>query len=243
MSALLLLGLLVFAIWLTATLLRAPDDAGSLRKPGAAARHRAWTAAQSDECKMAVHECGHAVAAWCCTAVSAIGGITMERETGGGVLYTFVFKMGSVADSHWCDTVISLAGIAAEVHTYGRCRGGPARTDLSKAREAARELVKLGSPSPPWGKSKHLNVLPFDKVWEDAPSAAEVAILSQAYRMARDIVKAHGHSFYRLVSVLLTRKTVTEKEAAVVLGRRPKRLVGLLRPTFLMPHGGLEKAA
>lgn len=122
-------------------LARPPERAGEPKKIRSLNEHRA-----------AVHEAGHAVCAWLHPRVR-ITRITIDDCPPGQV--GRVELMGPVTPgddaSLWCDIVVSLGGIAAEVHRFNLFRSGQAAPDLERAVATARVLVERGSTTSPWG--------------------------------------------------------------------------------------------
>jgi ATP-dependent Zn protease len=141
----------------------------------------------------------------------------------------------------WCDIVIHLAGMAAEIAAYGRTRSGGCSSDLTRARNLARVLHAKGKTQPPWKILERKHTLSFDKIIVDLdPQHGQ--ILRDAYHMAHAILEAHGNKFYKVVSVLLTRKTASAADIESVLGPRAFVKVmgvpvaaGWFKPTFILP--------
>lgn len=168
------------------------------------------------ECRVAVHEAGHAAAAWCCTLVAAVNVATIENTDGGGVVKYSFLNVPS-PDAAWCRAVISLAGVAAEAHVYARWKTRGAEADISGALElahAARGHV------PPWERLRGKNDLGFQKMFTQKIEPEDLAFLEESFHMARRILRAHGSDFFRLVSALLAMRTARELHLEPVLGRR-----------------------
>jgi hypothetical protein len=183
------------------------------------------------ECRRAVHEAGHAVAAWCCTAASDVH-ITIEAKDGGKVTW---MMHGDSIDVLWHRLVIALAGAAAEAMVYKRSR--PEASSASDF-QAAREYAELIGRAPaPWGDPGGPTIA-FDKIYRASPiSTPARANLEAAYRMARRVIRAHGRDYYRIVSLLLTRRTVREHDVVHILGHRgPMRLLAPFGPRFVLPR-------
>src|SRR5271166_3771290 len=86
-------------------------------------------AVDTQECRLAVHEAGHAVAGWCCTLVGEVAVATIEAKSGGYVRHSYYKIDGPEAE--WCEMVISLAGVVAEATVYSRWRTRGCEQDLS----------------------------------------------------------------------------------------------------------------
>jgi ATP-dependent Zn protease len=191
-----------------------------LRVPGAASVDTA-------ECRLAVHEAGHAVAAWCCTLVSEVTIATIEAKDrgagwdGGFVNYTYYRTYWSSGD--WCKMVIALAGVAAEALVYSRWRSTGSERDLLQALEIAEGLVAKGAAEHiPW---QRLGETPgrapdLGKAFKTRPPAAVAENLNEGYRMARHVLGSHGGAFFKVVSMLLAKKSTTRADMEQVLGKR-----------------------
>jgi ATP-dependent Zn protease len=191
------------------------------------------------ENRAAVHEAGHTVAAWCCTQVHDLRSVTIELKEGG--LTSFWSYDNDTPESRWCDIVINLAGLAAEIAAYGKFRGAECESDLNKARQQAKHLAAEGLLTPPWKAPKRRRKFSFDKVFH-ALDPNQARILAEAYDMAHQILEAYGNSFHRLVSMLLTRKTASATDLEAVLGPRAHvKLIGIpvavgwVKPNFILP--------
>lgn len=155
------------------------------------------------------------VAAWFCTSVQTIQLATIEAAHGGSVNYRA--RAGGGNDQIWCDLVIRLAGVAAEVKVYGKLPATPSTNDLNEARASAG----LVSGVPPWevlaGGSKKF---PFDQIYVTRLSAVDLAVLNLAYAKARDLIEMLGPRYFLLVALLLACKSVREAQVAEILGSR-----------------------
>lgn len=191
----------------------------------------------SDECKIAVHEAGHAVTAWCCTIVGNVKEAGIWAD-GGAVKFSLRYYDSS--DVRWCNLVLCMAGAAAEIAVFGKVKTIESRGDLLEARTMAEELVGKGDGTSPWRiKSLDSKSLPFAQIYVPPITSDEEIILRNAYATAKDLVRAHGDRFYRLVRALMVNKTMSEKDLEKILHKRAfARLVGMLKPTFLVPGTG-----
>ncbi|MGH6879053.1 MAG: hypothetical protein ACREHV_16970 [Rhizomicrobium sp.] len=194
--------------------------------------------------RAAVHEAGHTTAAWCCTLVIDVTSATIENYEAGkfaGGLTSYQFYSQDNPHNRWCQMVIQLAGIAAEIEAYGKMQSAEGKSDLVNAREIAQALAKDGHLTPPW-KASRKRFLPFDKMFV-AISPEEKQIFDVAYNMAHTILDAHGTRYFKLVSLLLMHKTVDSAKIESILGRRHftrfmtlPTLRGWFRPTFVFPR-------
>ena len=204
---------------------------GGRERRDAPSRDNQMEAIDTIECRKAVHEAGHAVAAWCCTAATDVR-ITIEASDGGRVDWTM---NDSGIDVEWHMLVITLAGAAAEAMVYKRSRReASSKNDFRAAREHAE---RIGSTDSPW-KDPGGPTIAFEKIYHAPPlSTTARANLEAAYRMARHVIRAHGRDYYRIVSLLLTRRTVSERDVVHILGdRAPMRLLKPFGPRFVLPR-------
>jgi len=191
------------------------------------------------ECRTAVHEAGHTIAAWMCSAVNKMELMTVEHKDGGRVSYTI--HSADTPNGLWCLLVILLSGIAAEISVYGRTRAAPASSDLIKSREIAAELVEKDCLIPPWKVPDRGRTLHFEDMYASPLSSSEAIVLKRAYHMAHAVLSSHEKAHQRVVSMLLTKKSVGEADVEVILGTRAfTRFVGIIRPTFVMPKSKRE---
>lgn len=183
----------------------------------------------TQEFRVAVHEAGHAITAWLCTAVVNINHITIS-DHGGQTNVTMTKKS---LDAFWCDLVITLAGFAAEVTIYRNGRSGPMANDLLIARELANILIQNGANTSPWKKVSS-GTLNFQKMFQQPLSENERQVIEAGYQHARYLLQQHLSSHHRLVVYLLRHRTVTEKEMETLFGKRTFIFTaGLFRDTFV----------
>jgi len=219
-----LLVLILCAAAIVIFLKRTAPKIADVRAP----RPRPFT--DTPECRIAVHEAGHAVAAWSCTCVTGMIIATIETETGGVVEYTI--HSSETPDGMWCLLTITLAGVAAETFVHGKAGTLSSETDLIKARKLAEQIAAKGWASP-W---KLEGEVPKFDIYDPPLKPQEVEVLQHSFRMAKHIVRAHDRQFHRMVVLLLTHKTVRESDVENVLGRRNfTKVMGLVRPTFIVP--------
>lgn len=186
------------------------------------------------ETRAAVHEAGHAIAAWFCTNVVEVSWAYITPEGSGKVKYTCrrdPSASAAYSETKWCDLVICLAGITAEIVVYGKTRSGPAAKDLEEALGHARALA--GSEAP-WETSDSVRV-PFETAFRHPLSAAEFKVFQAGYQMAKRLVLSRERQLYQLVSALLMWRRTGPAEMERFLGSRFTALiVGLFKPKFLV---------
>jgi ATP-dependent Zn protease len=229
-----LVGLLAGFVWLIRESNKLKEKPVT-KKPKGKAPHR-----HIFQNRAAVHEAGHTLAAWCCTLVDTVDSVTIERPEGGHVLYRQ--NVADTTEGVWCELVITLAGLAAEISEFNVIRSGESESDLQKSLASAKNLASNGSTKSPWGTFSREKTLKFKNMYRDLEPVHE-QILAEAYTMCHEIIEAHGNKFYKLVSVLLTKKTISQSDLESVLGNRsfinivksPIKL-GLFKPGFIIPR-------
>ncbi len=191
------------------------------------------TTPDTRECRLAVHEAGHLTAAWFSTTVVKVHLATIEATYGGRVSWDYYSGSHEKA---WHQLVICLAGIAAELCVYGKYRSGESTGDLQKALVLARQLAKGGTEAPWTLEESLVKSFPFASVYVERPTAKEIAVLNTAYVKARGLLKTVNFRYFRLVSLLLSCKSVGEKQVAEILGSRGFiRALGYVKPAFVLP--------
>ena len=185
--------------------------------------------------RAAIHEAGHVVAAWRCTAV---GEIDFARVGDGDGLVRFSFIRHSNA-CDWCRVVIALAGPAAEAMTYASGRSLESRSDLAGALRLAEALAGTRAPwKIPEGKT-----FDFEKLFHPRPPEAVLSVLRDAYRTARRIVRGDRHGVHAVASALLAKKKLRHRDLEVALGPRLGTLILIpFGPRFVLPAKEKEAA-
>jgi ATP-dependent Zn protease len=257
LGALGILGLVV-AVLIRRRANGGPDEPLTLRVPEAAR-------IDTRDCRMAVHEAGHAAAAWCCTAVSEVSSARIDAKNGGEVEYLF-YGGARTAEHAWCGLVITLSGIAAEGLVYSRWKtrnqltfeGGDGyllskEKDLAAALTLAEDILSL-SGACPWPRDEAMARLSPDprKIYKKISNEA-ADVWQESYWMSKSLLRAHGASFFELVSLLLAKRKASSSDLEIVLGKRRVALLAamgswiesvvreegkpkLLLPKFLLPQ-------
>jgi hypothetical protein len=181
------------------------------------------------EVRAAIHEAGHAVTAWRCTAV---GEIEFVRVGGGEGLVRFSFSPRRSVACDWCRVVIALAGPAAEAMTYASGRSLESRSDLTSALRFAESLA---GTRPPW-KVPEGKTFDFEKLFHPRPPEAVLLVLCDAYRTARRIVRGDRRGVHVVASALLSKKKISHRDLEVALGPRYGTILLMpFGPRFVMP--------
>jgi len=182
------------------------------------------------EYRAAVHEAGHAVAAWCGHPyVVRISKITIDDGSMGEGRVEYATTKGRngklEADRVWCDIVVSLGGIAAEMVEFNRMRSGPAKSDLEQARQSVAALVSAGAKNPPWDVAEVAAVAdgPFDmaKVYRSVSEGSEEArILNLCYDRAKYLVVRNQSLLEKVTESLLQTGVLTGISLVRIFGLR-----------------------
>jgi hypothetical protein len=201
---------------------RQPDPSNGIQK--FSGNHTRRTVVQ-------IHEAGHVVTAWYCTAVKEI---SVETDLPmGGITRVEVIGLQR-SDVIWNQIVFKLGGVAAECLVFGKFNSASAEGDLLGALEYAEILVRRGQKASPAKTAGR--VIPFEKIYVHTIGEAERDILLAAYVQARDLINARSLEFYRLVSFLIHHNRATESQMETVLGSRAAyRLLGTMGIVYPMP--------
>ena len=178
------------------------------------------------EIRTAIHEAGHAISAWCCTLVINVETVVVKDGGHEGHVRSEYFAL-ETPKARWCHLVILLSGVAAEAMIYRRGRSAGSKKDLMTALEHAESIA---DESPPWKKNVLHRSIDFSKMYEPRPSPQTIQNLEEGYRMAKHVLCANEARFYRVVSALLAKKSLSKTDLEPLLGSRKKM-------RFLMPFG------
>ncbi len=159
------------------------------------------------------HESGHALLAWLCSHAEVVG-LDLEDQGNGKVTYVTYRSPSRQSDLAWAQVVISLGGIAGELHVYSRFRSGTASRDLAQAREAAADVrtVPAGSAAPDAVFDRPVFQVPLDD--------HERTVLNAALGEARRLLIDHQARYWRLVDRCLGQDQLAAPEIEAALGSR-----------------------
>jgi ATP-dependent Zn protease len=170
---------------------------------------------------LAVHEAGHAISLWWCSAIKYLMHITIIKPDGGGeVRYMHYYLDDNNSDLLWCELVIALGGLAGELVVIKKFSTTPATKDLMVARETAAKLEKLNTPPPPWKEIQVTKPTPFQDFYTAPLTPAELSSLNQAFEYAKYLIKTRIDDHKKIVSKVLKLKTLTEEQTMKLLGSR-----------------------
>jgi ATP-dependent Zn protease len=204
--------------------------------PGADGKIRPRPAFVTESLAIAIHESGHAVAAWCSTCTKSVDRISIDEPYGGIAQRTEA--PGSGPDFHWSRIVIGLAGIAAEGLVIGKIGRG-STVDLSKARKEAEDLVALGPKVAcdiPWDAAfADGATLDISRMFHGQMDPVVRGILNVSYRQARRIVRLHHSAFERTVDALMAKRVLQGADLDAVLDPDFGFLCKRMRPIFVLP--------
>lgn len=182
---------------------------------------------------IAIHEAGHAIAAWWCSAAERIENLTITAKNGGGVMNYRAYN-SSETDHYWCLLVIVLAGWAADNVISNKFRIAEADSDLNKAKEFAK-LIQSSYKLPPWIIKTVSLPFPFQNFY--SVSSNELAILQQAFEFAKFVIVKQKKLHLELVKLLMKRKTINSSEIEELLGNREMiRTSGITQSAFYFPR-------
>jgi cell division protease FtsH len=210
----------------------------------------------------AIHEAGHAVAAWFLKPSEAVQVITIQkRESALGLVHTMDLeeRFSRTRDELLADIKVMLAGLAAEYVWYDQTTSGPS-SDLRAATMVAAQMVAyygMGKslvsaaaiPPPAFGSDALSGLL------SSGPIRVEVeAILEQCREDVTELLTRKAHVIESLRDKLLVDEQVTGDEFARLMDllgetrepsrtlRRPPRVLGAL-PMGTRPNGNGNGAA
>ena len=178
----------------------------------------------------AVHEAGHLVAAWYCTAVGRIEAASIHGAgsnvpgADGFVRYT------CDDDANWCAAVIAMAGMAAEVIVFNRVNPTNSSDDLS----VARNRLSLES-RPRWALPDSTTPrLPFQDMFRGPLPGELLNDIQHAFHVACLILQHYRERFLKAVSILMTLETVRESDLHELLdNRQATRILNMSGARFL----------
>ena len=167
------------------------------------------------ETQTAVHEAGHVIVAYCCSAVKNIVSVSIvpdlnKKDSG-------ITHIEFNSPPNWCDVIIALSGMVGEIITYGTCSYGAIEKDLIMAKRITKKLLLRKVPftfDVPASQS-----VKFIGAFEDV-EPEEAMMLEISYRMARHIIVSQQDKFHRLIALLLHHKICNESQLSSVLGSR-----------------------
>jgi ATP-dependent Zn protease len=170
-----------------------------------------------------VHEAGHTLLAWHCTAVADVLLVNVRANASGGpggFVRNAWMTAGPQPATNWCRLVVALGGFAAEMMVMQRASSGPSREDLLEAAALCRAIVRAGGAEPPWPAPREREIA-FERAFAEEMSGAELAVMRAGYATARDLLARRAESLTRLVVFLLRKPVARGDELAEVLGHRP----------------------
>lgn len=170
-----------------------------------------------------VHEAGHALLAWYCTAVAYILHVDTVKSgdgTPGGHVRAAWYVSAPQPAADWCRLVVALGGLAAEMLVVRRVSSMASASDLLDAAARCRAIVRAGGVSPPW-PAPTAPGFPFESVFTDPLTEAELRVMRVGYATARDLLARHPAELARLIALLVERPFVRGEDLRPALGPRP----------------------
>lgn len=173
--------------------------------------------------KVAIHEAGHLITAWKCTAIHSIQSVKLDKYEGCVSYIAYIKKDDN--KYNWCSLVISLAGMAAEVIYLKKIRTGPCAADLINARIVVAELIKGNfEPEEIDGPS-----LKFDNMFVKQLTEQELKIFRAGFAKAKDIILAEPNFLY-YANRLCEKSFWDEEDVKQLLDKNLPVLKPLLQP-------------
>lgn len=163
--------------------------------------------------RVAVHEAGHAIVAFCCSKVVSITSANIDIDH-GSVIY--IYSCNKSAKSLYAQMVISLAGLASELINYNKCNGIHAEKDLQNTLDCLDKISIIDLSKIKLHKTK----IDISKMYSRSFTDLEKRILNSAYYDSRNIIKSFGEKYYKLISLLLSKNKVSESDMENILGSR-----------------------
>lgn len=173
--------------------------------------------------RVVVHEAGHALTAWHCTAVARVLSVNVlqnSRGGPGGFVRSAWLTTAPAPALAWCQLVVALGGLAAEMEILRSCRSAPASDDFRDAALLCRAIVQAGAVEPPWPALPE-RAIALERAFAESPPDDEARVLRAGYAKARDLVAERRRALARLVVLLADRRVVGGVELEGPLGSRP----------------------
>lgn len=163
------------------------------------------------------HEAGHTIVAWCCPLVGMVTGVTIEPLPGGRTAWSGLTTHDwlvppGLAERQWWDIVIAMAGLAAEMLTYGELRTLPPRRDILDALAAVRVMCRDHGCPPATG--------PLSLPLSVRCSPVEASVLERAFRQACRLVADRRQAHALLARTLVDKRRLSPAELRAMLGPR-----------------------
>ncbi len=166
---------------------------------------------------ISTHEAGHTIVAWCCPLVGRVTGVSIEPLPGGRAawsgLTTHDWRVPpGLAERQWWDIVIAMAGLAAEMLTYGELRTLPPRRDILDALAVVRVMCgEHACPPATASLSLPLSV---------RCSPVEASTLEHAFRQAYRLLADRRDMHSLLARTLVHTRHLSALELEAMLGSR-----------------------
>ena len=175
----------------------------------------------------AVHEAGHATAAWFSIFTESIDSLLIRPDGSGQIVYAVYATKKPESHILWCDMVVALSGFCAEGRVFGRFRSEQCSKDLVEARRCAELVV---GTNPPW-KPQILRTIKFHEAYQDPVKDDVREALQIGYTMACTLLETHNSKMLACAKRLLGKKTLTEADLQEIFGKRSYRILAPFEST------------
>lgn len=176
-----------------------------------------------------IHEAGHAIAGWYCNLyfniyIELFSMTKIEKQKYAGLCWANINKDYSSEYDYWAAAIYKLAGLAAEEVIMGECKFPCAEADLNSAYEFA-SMANFSTPPTnlfigfDFDKDCQSKI-DFSKILNKPVSEFDTIILNRCFALAKQLISAKRDQIDRLISLLYTKFSFTQKEFEAVLGKR-----------------------
>lgn len=179
--------------------------------------------------RVPVHEAGHLMLAWYSNIVTEIFLVEANMFFKNGVVRYYTIDPNSRDDTiycHWTEVIIGIGGICAELFVYKNSKSLPAKLDLSQLRDRVDKILDLDNTFKQDVSCKLTQ--DFSKGFSNGLTKKELHLFNVAYNEAYEIFQKRKAKFYRLVSILVRHRTLTNKQIEKILGSRA--ILRIVRP-------------
>lgn len=175
------------------------------------------------EYRAAIHEAGHTICAWHDPYVRRITLVTIDPTRAGLAGHVnYTASTNPAAAAKWYAISVNMGGIASEFCEFGKARSGGSKRDLEHAREAAKAIVKAGSPVAPWARAEE-RVEASDNIARMFGSGLDPEIgriLNIGYAYSRDLVEQDRARLMLVTNHLCRSGDLKAKEIKRIFGKR-----------------------
>lgn len=167
-----------------------------------------------------IHESGHTLAAWLSPYVTGIAWVSISLRHDSRTCYEWIRPDPYVPSWGWDMSSIRLAGLAAEFAALDVARSGTSSGDLSGARDALIEALRLGGLSGcPWSDpAAKVQLLDIGQMFRIPPESDLRLAMNLSFAHAYRLIVEHRPQFDRLCQELRENRHLLSEDVAYVLG-------------------------